>query len=451
MICCLTVPPGRRKHRSGPQQRRCHTPYWRSPLWWKPGLVNQATSQQWGRTRSCVSLIEKMMIILGAWPGLLYLEANLDMEWCFDHQVCSKLFAGCLPRAEALACQDAIAQATHVVFLGDEVPQHEDGDATSGGRYGGVHRDLSRQGTGRGVVHAQGAARVEAIPAEPQRKGAQPQNLGAGTTHGLSVLQTSKLAAGSDFSAPCTPCTCFLKSSTCQFLDGGTILSLPEENKGRVLTNNWTKCHSTGFVWKYAWNRLVNHHVSSAKNMLCLSIFGGVPNFIDTTNWGIKLIQGTPQRAGCGLRTLRGSRSAPCVASGWWFPSAPRRHRSGGRCLKGTDFGKDTAPWKCKKKSGCIDIRVRQICICDNICCYCFVVIIIFYHYYLMYRYIYIYVCVLFLCVISVCVCYDMYNMYIYICRCLIIIFLTYVWIEHSCIPTTGLSGSKSDREWKKV
>ena len=56
------------------------------------------------------------------------------------------------------------------------------------------------------------------------------------------------------------------------------------------------------------------------------------------------------------------------------------------------------------KKSGCIDIRVRQICICDNICCYCFVVIIIFYHYYLMYRYIYIYMCVLFLCVISVCV-----------------------------------------------
>ena len=72
------------------------------------------------------------------------------------------------------ACQNAIAQATHVVFFGDVVPQHEDGDATSGGRQGGVHRDLSRQGTGAGVVHAQGAAGVEAIPAEPQRKGAQP-------------------------------------------------------------------------------------------------------------------------------------------------------------------------------------------------------------------------------------------------------------------------------------
>ena len=83
------------------------------------------------------------------------------------------------PRAEALACQNTIAQATHVVFLGDEVAQDEDGDATCGGRDGSVHRDLSRQGPGVGVVHAQGAAGVEAIPAEPQREGAKPQNLGA--------------------------------------------------------------------------------------------------------------------------------------------------------------------------------------------------------------------------------------------------------------------------------
>ena len=94
------------------------------------------------------------------------------------------------------ACQNAIAQATHVVFFGDVVPQHEDGDATSGGRQGGVHRDLSRQGTGAGVVHAQGAAGVEAIPAEPQRKGAQPRNLGAGTTHGLSVEPPNKQTSG---------------------------------------------------------------------------------------------------------------------------------------------------------------------------------------------------------------------------------------------------------------
>ena len=42
------------------------------------------------------------------------------------------------------------------------------------GRQGGVHGHLRRQRTVAAALHGQRAAGVEAIPAEPQRKGAEP-------------------------------------------------------------------------------------------------------------------------------------------------------------------------------------------------------------------------------------------------------------------------------------
>ena len=70
-------------------------------------------------------------------------------------------------------CKDSVAKGTHIVFLGDCILQDEYRDATSGGWQSSVHCYLRRHGTSSAIVHAQGAARVEAIPAEPQGEGAQ--------------------------------------------------------------------------------------------------------------------------------------------------------------------------------------------------------------------------------------------------------------------------------------
>ena len=106
--------------------------------------------------------------------------------WCFSapglvhkatHQASAEgtatLHIGTASRDGHQACQDAVAQAAHIIFLGDEIPQDEDGDATGGRGQGGVHGHLRRQRSGFSVVHAQGAAGVEAVPAEPQGEGAQ--------------------------------------------------------------------------------------------------------------------------------------------------------------------------------------------------------------------------------------------------------------------------------------
>ena len=59
-------------------------------------------------------------------------------------------------------------------LLGDEIPQAKDHDAPRGRWNRGVHGHLRRQRPVLARLHGQGAAGVEAVPAEPQRKGAQP-------------------------------------------------------------------------------------------------------------------------------------------------------------------------------------------------------------------------------------------------------------------------------------
>ena len=71
------------------------------------------------------------------------------------------------------ACEDAIAQATNIVLLHDEVTKHEHCDSARGSCNRGIHRHLGCHSTVAATFHCQSGAWVEAIPAEPQRKGAE--------------------------------------------------------------------------------------------------------------------------------------------------------------------------------------------------------------------------------------------------------------------------------------
>ena len=69
--------------------------------------------------------------------------------------------------------KDTVAQATHIIFVRDDVTQNENTDATSRRSQRCVHGNLCRKRTIIPRLHGQGGTWVEAVPAKPQSKGAQ--------------------------------------------------------------------------------------------------------------------------------------------------------------------------------------------------------------------------------------------------------------------------------------
>mmetsp|Transcript_30970 Transcript_30970/g.49745 ORF Transcript_30970/g.49745 Transcript_30970/m.49745 type:complete len:257 (+) Transcript_30970:423-1193(+) len=71
------------------------------------------------------------------------------------------------------ARENAVAQPAHVILPGDEVAQGEDSDASDSCRERGVHGNHRCLCSCLRVVHRQGRAWVEAVPAKPQDEGSQ--------------------------------------------------------------------------------------------------------------------------------------------------------------------------------------------------------------------------------------------------------------------------------------
>mmetsp|Transcript_6906 Transcript_6906/g.19717 ORF Transcript_6906/g.19717 Transcript_6906/m.19717 type:complete len:358 (+) Transcript_6906:986-2059(+) len=66
------------------------------------------------------------------------------------------------------AGEDAVADHAHVVRLGENAVEEDDGDAAHGGGEGGAHGGARHDGAVPGGGDAEGGARVEAVPAHPE-------------------------------------------------------------------------------------------------------------------------------------------------------------------------------------------------------------------------------------------------------------------------------------------
>ena len=173
----------RRCHRSSLWQKHFHTPCCHSQPWWTPSL-NGRTGIHAGNLRATLPAplnlrkretrcsfmrfqVPHLVKLLQGTSLLFFLQTKCQNATQVNNNNNNNKFQ------KTGTCKDTVAKATHIVFLRDCILQDKHCDATTGGWQSSVHCYLRGHGTSSAIVHAQGAARVEAIPAEPQGEGAQ--------------------------------------------------------------------------------------------------------------------------------------------------------------------------------------------------------------------------------------------------------------------------------------